>query len=512
MKIKTELIAITLAVTLTAVGLVPGVLAQNRRPYRYGENYVRQLINRIETRSDRFSNLLPNALDRSNVQGTNREDDVNTLVTEFEHATDQLKQHFQNGQSTAADAERVLQQGALINRFMNNHRLGNRTERAWALVRNELNKLARTYSVALNWTTRAWPANNRNPLPGYDAMLTGTYRLNAALSNKPRTVANNATRHLQRDQRQRVSNNLLNRLTPPEMIAIERHGNSLTLASTVSPKITLFVDGREHREFYPNGRASQVRATFNGDRLTVVSNGDRANDFTVTFAPVNNGRRLLVTREIYAERLNRPVVVQSYYDKTAELAQWDLNNANWSYPNSRAARGDFLISDGTRVVAVLNEPLSTERTLANERFTMTVREPYQFRNAVIEGYVTEVDRGGRITGRSEMTLNFDRIRFNGRTYNFAGILEEVRERDGDIVRVDNEGGVQEDNRTGTTLERTAIGTAIGALVGAIAGGGSGAAIGAAVGAGAGAGSVYVQGHDDLDLQTGTRLTIRASAP
>jgi uncharacterized protein YcfJ len=111
-----------------------------------------------------------------------------------------------------------------------------------------------------------------------------------------------------------------------------------------------------------------------------------------------------------------------------------------------------------------------------------------------------------------MTLNFDRIRFNGRTYNFAGILEEVRERDGDIVRVDNEGGVQEDNRTGTTLERTAIGTAIGALVGAIAGGGSGAAIGAAVGAGAGAGSVYVQGHDDLDLQTGTRLTIRASAP
>jgi hypothetical protein len=255
---------------------------------------------------------------------------------------------------------------------MNNHRLGNRTERAWALVRNELNKLARTYSVALNWTTRAWPANNRNPLPGYDAMLTGTYRLNAALSNKPRTVANNATRHLQRDQRQRVSNNLLNRLTPPEMIAIERHGNSLTLASTVSPKITLFVDGREHREFYPNGRASQVRANFNGDRLTVVSNGDRANDFTVTFAPVNNGRRLLVTREIYAERLNRPVVVQSYYDKTAELAQWDLNNANWSYPNSRAARGDFLISDGTRVVAVLNEPLSTERTLANERFTLSV--------------------------------------------------------------------------------------------------------------------------------------------
>ena len=33
-----------------------------------------------------------------------------------------------------------------------------------------------------------------------------------------------------------------------------------------------------------------------------------------------------------------------------------------------------------------------------------------------------------------------------------------------------------------------------------------------VGAGGGAGSVYVQGRDDLDLMSGTELTIRASGP
>lgn len=513
MKGKTKLLALTLVAALISFGLIPSVPAQNRRAYRYNENYMRQLLNRIETRSDRFSNLLPNALDRSNVNGTQREDDVNKLVTEFEYATDQLKERFTSGQSTAADAEMVLQQGALINRFMNNHRLDNRTERAWVMVRSELNKLASAYYVARNWTTRQWPVSPGSAWSGYDAMLTGTYRLNASLSNNPRVVANNATRSLPYWDRQRISTNLIKRLTPPQMMALERQSDSVTLASTVSPRITFDVDGRIHRETYPNGRASQVRATFYGDRLSIVSNGDRANDFTVTFAPASNGRRLLVTREVYAERLNRPVVVRSYYDRTSDVAQWNLYNPDLNYPNVGSVRQDFVVPNGTQVVAVLNENLSTDSTRVNDRFTMTVREPYQYRNAVIDGYVTEVDRGGRISGRAEMTLNFDRIRLsNGTSYKFAGMVQGISATDSGDVRVDNEGAVQEESKTGTTLERTAIGTAVGALIGAIAGGGKGAAIGAAVGAGAGAGSVYVQGRDDLNLTRGTVVTVRASAP
>lgn len=510
MKIIPKLTAVALTVTLLSFGLTPRVFAQFQRPYRYSDNYMRQLINRIENRSDRFSNLLPNALDRSSVNGTRLEDDVNRMVTDFERATDQLKTHFENGQSTTTDAEMVLQQGALINRFMNNHRLDNRTERAWSMTRSQLNILSSAYNVARDWTTRPWP--NGNGRSGYDAVLTGTYSLNPALSNNPQVVAEAATRGLSYNERQTITSHILNRLTPPQMIAIERHGDSVTLASTVSPRVSLGVDGRAHRETYPNGRASQVRATFYGDRLTVVSNGDRANDFTITFAPVNNGRRLLVTREIYAERLSRPIVVQSYYDRTSDIAQWNLYNPGVNYPGG-VARGNFLIPNGTQVTVVLNEPLSTKSAQLNERFTATVREPYQYRNAIIEGYVTNIDRGGRITGRADMTLNFDRIRLpNGNSYNFAGIVQSVRTPDGEDIRVDNEGTVQEESRTGTTVERTAIGTAIGALVGAIAGGGKGAAIGAAVGAGTGAGSVYVQGHDDLNLNRGTELTIRASAP
>jgi phage tail tape-measure protein len=144
---------------------------------------------------------------------------------------------------------------------------------------------------------------------------------------------------------------------------------------------------------------------------------------------------------------------------------------------------------------------------------MTVRSPAQFDGAVIEGYVSNVNRSGRVSGRSEMTLNFESIRLrNGSTNRFAGTIESVRTADGENVRVDNEGSVRDDNQTNRTIQRTAVGTAVGAIIGAIAGGGKGAAIGAVVGAGAGAGSVYVQGRDELDLRNGTELTIRASSP
>ncbi len=159
MRIKEKLIAMTIVAALVSFGLMPAVLAQSQRAYRYNDNYMRQLLKRVETRSDRFSNLLPNALDRSRIDGTRREDNVNNLVTEFEAATDQLQQRFDNGQSTGMDAQLVLQKGALINTFMNNRRLDNRTERAWSQVKTELDRLANAYRLASNWPTMTWPAN-----------------------------------------------------------------------------------------------------------------------------------------------------------------------------------------------------------------------------------------------------------------------------------------------------------------------------------------------------------------
>jgi phage tail tape-measure protein len=148
-----------------------------------------------------------------------------------------------------------------------------------------------------------------------------------------------------------------------------------------------------------------------------------------------------------------------------------------------------------------------------DRFTLRVTDPEEFSGATIEGHVSQIERSGRLTGRSVMTLDFDSIRLrDGRSYNFGGLVEGVRTTGGEVVRVDTEGAVRDDSQTTKTETRAAIGTAVGAIIGAIAGGGKGAAIGAILGAGGGAGSVYVQGRNDLELNRGTEITIRAGAP
>jgi hypothetical protein len=218
---------------------------------------------------------------------------------------------------------------------------------------------------------------------------------------------------------------------------------------------------------------------------------------------------------VYVQGLSTPVVAQSIYEKTSDVARFDINTGPQANPNNNPTTDgtDFIIANGETVVAVLDNGLSTANARVDDRFTATVRQPSQYEGATIEGHVSSVERSGRITGRSQMTLNFDTIRMrDGRSYRFAGIIDSVRNAQGETVKIDNEGTVRDDNQTTKTAQRAAIGTAVGAIIGAIAGGGKGAAIGAIVGAGGGAGSVYVQGRDDLELERGTELVIRATGP
>lgn len=345
--------------------------------------------------------------------------------------------------------------------------------------------------------------------------LTGTYRLNQARSDNPSTIAERVTRNLPGGEQQRLRNAVLRRLESPDSLAIERRGRTITMASTRAAQITFEADGREEVEQSRNGRNVRTKATLSGDRLVVSTDGDRSVDYQVTFEPIGNGRSLRVTRRISDEGLRQTVVAKSVYDKTSDRAELNVYTGDRNdYPPIDSQSGTFAVPDGTQLMAVLSQNLSTRQARDGERFTLMVRSPSQYDGATIEGHVLKVNRSGRATGRAEMSLEFDRIQLrNGRTTNFAGYIESVRTPNGETIRVDNEGRVQEEgSQTGRTVKRTGIGAAIGAVIGAIAGGGKGAAIGAAVGAGAGAGSVFVQGRDDLDLQSGTEFTIRASAP
>jgi hypothetical protein len=529
---------ISAALVIALTGLSVLVQAQNQRAYRMDDRAMQQLLQRIETGADRFKADLASALDQGRLDNTQREDNINQLVADFEQEAGQLSDRFSRRSSTTSDVQAVLDRAARIDNFMQRRRLGGEAERDWTMLRNDLDQLASTYNIAWNWNNTTRQDNNRaygnnrggNNRGGYvgDARMTGTYRLNTSRSMNAREVVENAVRNLPTDQRQRVTEALLRRLDSPDVIALEKRGRTFNIASSNAPQGTFEADGVEHEELLPNSqRTSRVRVSLAGDQLTINSTGNRSSDFSVIFDPVGNGNGLRVTRRLYNDRLSQPISVESVYDRTSEVAEWEVytgprNNAG-NYPNTgnypndnpnrRNARDEYIVPDGMTLVTRLNDNLVTSKARAGDRFTMNVISPSEYEGATIEGSVGNVDRGGRVAGRSEMSLNLERITLrNGQSYRFEGTLESARTTNGEVVRVDTEGSVRESSQTNRTIKRTAIGTAIGAIIGGIAGGGSGAAIGAVVGAGAGAGSVYVQGRNDLELMSGSELTIRASAP
>jgi hypothetical protein len=505
----------TIVVLLAALVLSAGAsLTQaQRQPYRGTYRSVQLLLSRLGTGTDLLLSRV-NTRNRTSVSDRTIQADLGSSVQSLNSTVMQLRERFDNRTSTTADVQEVLNSAALVDRIVRRDATDTVTFRTWTNLRADLNQLATVYGLRWPNVSQTYPYPSTNPAPSGVSRLTGTYRLDPARSDDPGQAADRATQSLGSVNRARIRDQVAARLESPDQLAIELRGRDVTLASSRAPQITFAADGTERVETAPSGRTIRARATLNGEQLIVSSTGDSGNQFDVTFDPIDNGRGLSVTRRVYVQGLSRPVVVQSVYEKTSDIARFDINTGPQTYPgNTTTANGDFVITSGETVIGVLENGLSTQTAREGDRFTMTVRQPAQYEGAVIEGHVSNIQRSGRLTGRSQMTLSFDTIRLrNGGSSRFAGILESVRTTQGDTVRVDNEGAVRDSSQTTKTEQRAAIGTAVGAIIGAIAGGGKGAAIGAIVGAGGGAGSVYVQGRDDLDLGAGTELTIRASGP
>ncbi len=507
-----------LLVALASTGMTAEA---QRRPVRraptVGQN-VRVVINRIENNAALFQN----SFNQNSASSVNTGDNFNQLIGDFRSAVTRLRDDYNARVPVNNDVQTTINFASNIDNYLQRNPLDARTQSYWTSIRPDLNHLARIYGVQYRASAQTYPVNNQgNNFPanqgGFSSnRLTGTYRLNPSRSDSAADAADRAARTLPNRDRQAVRDNLLRRLEAPNALALDVRGRTVTIASSRASQLTFDADGRERTEQMPNGRTIRASASLFNDQLIVNSVGDRANDYSVTFDALDNGRRLRVTRRVSSDRLTQPVVVQSFYDKTADVAQFDVYNGSQQagYNNTTATNtNEFVIPNDTQLVAVLNENVSTKTSREGDRFTMTVRDPSQYSGAVIEGYVSRVNPSGRITGRSQLSLNFERIRYNNRTYNFAGVISSLRTTNGEDVRVDNEGSVSEGtNQTTKTEQRAAIGTGLGAIIGAIAGGGKGAVIGAIAGAGAGAGSVYAQGRDDLDLISGTEVTIRASAP
>jgi hypothetical protein len=353
-------------------------------------------------------------------------------------------------------------------------------------------------------TGAAVRAQGRDYPPQGPNRLSGTFELDRTRSDDPERIADQATRSLPPDQRDRVHQNLLNRLNAPQSLAIDLRGRSVTIASSTGPRATFDADGRNRTEAGPNGRPLTTRADMRGDGVMVTTTGNRGSDFTVQFDPVPGG--LQVTRELDSEVIQGSVTARSFYRRVADEPRWSVYEAGPPMPPPPPP-GMVLVPDGTQLIGRLDRPLSTRTTREGERFSMVV-DNGPFRGAAIDGIVSHITSGN---GRANMVFDFRNIRLaDGRNGPLDAAIESVRTPDGQVIRINRSGeSIRNDQATGASGQDTAVGAAVGALIGAIAGGGKGAAVGALVG---GAGTVAVEGRDQLDLPAGSEVTLSVIGP
>ncbi len=530
-------------VGILSLGLVAEASAQ-----RPNSREVRDLVRSLNAKVEDLGYNLTYQM-QSNSQSQQTVEDARTGIENLQNAVKTFEDNLGLRRENRNDVQDIVSAALNVNSMILGTGQNRTIENGWNDVRNLIDRLAGNYGVTPNWSERG--SNSRSNFPSINDDddypdnnsgnsstvststtsnfgLTGTYDIDASRSES----AADAISGVQVSGAQRQD--LQAKLEAPQQLAISVRGNQVSLGSSNGSPITFIADGREKTE-QVDGRTVRVKATLRGDELTVSSLGGET-DYTVTFLSQDNGKTLKVTRRITTDYLSETVFADSVYTKSDAVARLgiesvDLPDDGYSSndPNDKAGSrtgttnptptlsqpriGQFIVPNGTVITGVLDNEINTKVSQNNDRFKMTVQEPMDYRGAVVEGYVSGVGRSGQVSGRSNVTFNFERITLrDGKVYDFSGNVQNIKDTSGKEVRVDNEGTAKGDSQTKETAKRGGIGAGLGALIGAIAGGGKGAIIGAIIGGGAGAGSVAIMGRDDVRLMPGSTISVLSSSP
>ena len=112
------------------------------------------------------------------------------------------------------------------------------------------------------------------------------------------------------------------------------------------------------------------------------------------------------------------------------------------------------------------------------------------------GSITQVERAGRVQGKSHLSIRFTEVTFSGQRHRLNT----------EPLSFEGESSTKDD------VTKVGAGAGIGAVIGGILGGGKGAAKGAAIGGAAGGGAVLATRGKDVELASGTALTAVLAAP
>jgi hypothetical protein len=206
-------------------------------------------------------------------------------------------------------------------------------------------------------------------------------------------------------------------------------------------------------------------------------------------------------RQRLSDRIDR------YMNRTARTSSTGVNDRTTTRQERiearqerRQGRAGLEIPTGSEIDVRLTTALTSDTAQVEDRVEATTMIDLYSGNELIvpagsllTGWVTSVDRASRTDRKGSLTVEFNRLRINNRTYDVRAYVSQALESEG---------------LKGETA-RIGAGSAVGAIIGGILGGVKGAIAGILIGGG---GVIAATEGKDVHLPEGTVLRVRFDSP
>lgn len=183
-----------------------------------------------------------------------------------------------------------------------------------------------------------------------------------------------------------------------------------------------------------------------------------------------------------------------------------------------ASPAEVQVDQGTAIALTLNDTLSSKTNQVGDAFSGAVSQAVEVdgkvaipAGSVVHGTVARVERAGRVKGRAQLGLRFEKLELpDGQALELAASLTALGEEEKETMS--QEGEVKGEGSKKRDVGTIAGGAGVGAAIGAITGGKKGAAIGAGTGAAAGTAVTLLTRGKDVELKQGSQVQIQLDQP
>jgi hypothetical protein len=191
------LLALAICLVVFSLG-APDAARGQTRVRTYSQSEVERLIRDVEQSSQDFQRDFSSWLDRSSLNGQQREDRYNRQVQRLSSALSTLRSNFDSRNDwwlARSDMQHVLNAATPVNSAMNNREVRGGLNRQWGSLRRNLDRLAAAFNLPPVGST--FTGNeSRYPEPGGNVRscaVTGTYRGYTNNGEAELTIAGNGT-------------------------------------------------------------------------------------------------------------------------------------------------------------------------------------------------------------------------------------------------------------------------------------------------------------------------------